>query len=55
MTCTAGFADCDGKQDNGCEANLTRDKKNCGACGNRCIFGHCATGICALGGGKGED
>jgi hypothetical protein len=42
-TCSLGFRDCDGKYDNGCEANVfTSDVQlssaidHCGACGNRC-------------------
>lgn len=32
--CNGGFANCDGKQDNGCEADLAHDPSNCGACGS---------------------
>lgn len=35
-TCAAGFADCDGNNANGCEVELSRDARNCGACGNQC-------------------
>jgi len=35
VTCTDGFADCDGDYRNGCEVDLT-DLNNCGGCGNVC-------------------
>jgi hypothetical protein len=34
-TCSAGFGNCDGNPDNGCEADLTTPAA-CGACGNVC-------------------
>lgn len=46
-TCLAGFGDCNGKPEDGCEKNLLTDKKNCGACGTRCVIGRCEQGICA--------
>src|SRR5262245_16739410 len=36
LTCTAGFTDCDGRGETGCEARLPGDPKNCGACGRDC-------------------
>ncbi len=33
---TAGLADCDGSQGNGCETNLATSNLHCGACGNAC-------------------
>ena len=33
--CNAGYGNCDGDVGNGCEANLSRDPANCGACGMR--------------------
>jgi hypothetical protein len=33
--CAAGFGDCDGNPDNGCEVNLARDPNHCSACGMR--------------------
>ena len=33
VTCSAGYGDCDHDPSNGCETDLTRDPKNCGACG----------------------
>lgn len=34
-TCAAGFGDCDGKPENGCETDLTTND-NCGSCTNMC-------------------
>ncbi|MBX7182344.1 MAG: hypothetical protein K1X82_09545 [Bacteroidia bacterium] len=34
ITCTSGFANCDGNPANGCEVNLNNNVSNCGACGN---------------------
>jgi hypothetical protein len=52
-TCNAGFGNCDGNQANGCEADLTSDVNNCGACGNGCSFPHasatCVQGTCQMG------
>ena len=45
-TCAAGFGDCNGKVEDGCERNLLADKRNCGACGARCMFGRCEQGVC---------
>jgi hypothetical protein len=45
--CGPGFADCDGKLANGCEAALQEDQANCGACGHDCQNGTCAAGACA--------
>ena len=36
-TCDPGFADCNGRFDDGCEVNTASDAANCGACGNFCI------------------
>lgn len=33
--CAAGFGDCDGRADDGCEADLSTDPANCGGCGVR--------------------
>ena len=35
-SCAAGWADCDGRADNGCEVDTTGDPDHCGACGNAC-------------------
>jgi hypothetical protein len=46
--CNAGFADCNNnKLRDGCEANLSNDANNCGACGAACAAGQiCSTGKC---------
>ena len=44
-SCNKGFASCDDKTINGCEADLMSDNDNCGACYNECS----GIGICALG------
>lgn len=43
FACTSGFEDCDGVV--GCEVELATDRKNCGACGNKC-FAQCKVGSC---------
>ncbi len=35
LSCSAGFRDCDSKDDNGCETDITRPE-SCGACGVSC-------------------
>ncbi len=35
-SCNASYGDCDGDINSGCEAHLTNDPVNCGACGHRC-------------------
>jgi hypothetical protein len=43
--CAAGFADCDGNPNNGCEATPASDPLNCGACAVSSNDAHtCATG-----------
>jgi hypothetical protein len=45
--CNAGFGNCNGRADDGCETALVTSN-NCGACGNRCTMGQvCAGGVCA--------
>jgi hypothetical protein len=53
-TCAAGYEDCDGKLDNGCEANLTADQANCGACGAECKNGACEAAVCQCDVGWGD-
>jgi hypothetical protein len=45
-SCNQGFADCDKDPNNGCEALIATDVKNCGSCGNACAQGL----ICKQGG-----
>lgn len=47
--CQAGYANCDGNAANGCEAILTEDEANCGACGTVCQGSGNATGVCVSG------
>jgi hypothetical protein len=47
LVCEPGFGDCNAQPDDGCEKDLRRDKKHCGACGSVCIFGgRCRDGVC---------
>jgi hypothetical protein len=41
--CTGTFRNCDGTTATGCESNITTDKNNCGACGNKCASGEVCT------------
>jgi hypothetical protein len=43
--CPIGYADCDGRPNNGCEVNIQTDVNNCGACGTVCSFPN-ATSAC---------
>jgi hypothetical protein len=36
VSCSPGFADCDGLASTGCEINTTSDKGNCNGCGGAC-------------------
>lgn len=44
--CETGFGDCNEKAQDGCERDLTSDKRHCGACGTRCVIGRCDLGTC---------
>jgi len=45
--CAAGFKDCDGNGNNGCEMNTNTNAANCGSCGTLCTPGHsCIAGTC---------
>jgi hypothetical protein len=50
-TCTAGFADCDGDPNNGCERPTTT-LTDCGGCGTSCALANaaatCDTGTCQI-------
>jgi hypothetical protein len=50
ISCAIGFADCDGKPDNGCETATSSELMSCGACNLACTtaFGatQCSEGIC---------
>ena len=52
VSCTDGFADCDGDYRNGCEVDLT-DLNNCGGCGNVCTKTRaaptCENRVCEVG------
>ncbi|MEZ4335664.1 MAG: hypothetical protein R3B82_03465 [Sandaracinaceae bacterium] len=51
--CIPGFADCDGRGDNGCEADIATDLDNCGFCGSVCFSDphgrqECRMGMCVV-------
>lgn len=46
LACDPGFCDGDGLRENGCEAPLRTDPKNCGSCKRTCGGGRCADGVC---------
>ena len=46
-SCNAGFADCDGNPQNGCEVDITGDPRNCGSCNAICPAVTNAATICA--------
>ncbi|AKF08206.1 Tryptophan synthase alpha chain [Sandaracinus amylolyticus] len=53
-SCDAGFDDCDGAPENGCEAELATDALNCGACGTVCgVDQACVRSTCIAAGGGG--
>jgi hypothetical protein len=48
LTCDAGYGDCNGAANDGCEADLRTSAANCGACGTACPAGvACGGGSCA--------
>jgi hypothetical protein len=54
-SCPSGYADCDGRTNNGCEANIDNDTAHCGDCMTACppfglmSFGStCSAGKCVL-------
>lgn len=50
--CDAGWADCNGLTDDGCEKNVATDPANCGGCGHLCASangaGTCTNGDCTF-------
>ena len=49
--CLQGFADCNANLNDGCEATVASDPKNCGACGVVCPMNKasCSNGVCVVG------
>ena len=47
--CSPGWKDCDGKKANGCETDVGKDVKNCGACGVTCPTYPYSTPTCSGG------
>jgi hypothetical protein len=52
LQCLSGYADCNKVAADGCEIDVAKDVKNCGACGFACTFANaaasCAGGVCAI-------
>ncbi len=51
LVCEAGWADCDGLPNNGCEADLRASTDHCGMCSQRCAGGadaRCESGSCRV-------
>jgi hypothetical protein len=49
--CDAGRGDCAGGRADGCEADVSADDANCGACGNACVGDEtCVDSVCDCGG-----
>lgn len=50
--CRSGFGDCNRREMDGCESDLSADVMNCGACGRPCAFrngtARCVAGACEL-------
>jgi hypothetical protein len=55
LTCDAGWANCDGAWQTGCEVNTTCDREHCGGCSARtgsftCVGNTvCCNGVCEMG------
>jgi cysteine-rich repeat protein len=49
LVCEEGFEDCNEDPSDGCEAELSRDARHCGECGNRCGAGPFGTAVCQAG------
>lgn len=51
--CNAGFGDCNGQANDGCEADTNTDVQNCGSCNSACSFPNagatCSSGSCGMG------
>ncbi len=45
--CVAGYGECNGAADDGCETNLATSAAHCGACGRSCVTSNVATATCA--------
>lgn len=52
ISCAAGWGNCNGSVDDGCETSLSSNSNNCGACGRGCSKNHdtpnCMNGSCAV-------
>ncbi|MBK6533602.1 MAG: hypothetical protein IPF99_29660 [Deltaproteobacteria bacterium] len=52
LTCTAGFAECDGSAANGCEVDTRTSATHCGGCGRTCNLANasarCSGSVCAV-------
>jgi hypothetical protein len=50
VECAIGYADCDARSDNGCEADITSAADSCGSCSTSCLNQHggrsCSGGLC---------
>ncbi len=49
IACAAGFDDCDGVAENGCEVDLETSAADCGACNFACPSGPNSTAVCSTG------
>ncbi|MBI5516377.1 MAG: hypothetical protein HY909_21510 [Deltaproteobacteria bacterium] len=52
-TCAAGYGECNGAVDDGCETDLSSAADHCGSCGRTCVgpgvaSGECASGACRI-------